>query len=304
MDPRPVDPVWRSDNDDRTLADLLTARLERDPDGEYLDVVGTKLSAADVFRGGGAVAAMLRRAWASPGDRVATLVENSAEAVLAWWGIVDRAAASPCRSTPPTRASTCATSWPTPAPGCCSSSRRCSTAPSVVVGDVRDARARRGASVTPRRSRPTDRRTWYDLLAPTRPTRRRVRPSDLGDVRLHRRHDRPVEGLHAQPQLPRTRWPDRSASAGVAPRTTWSGRRCRCSTSTRSSPRCSARSSFGGRSAIYRRFSVSQLLARDEPRRARRSPRPSARWRTCWPTTATDPRCRDPARPRPTRRCG
>ena len=88
MDARPVDPVWRSDNDDRTLADLLTARLERDPDGEYLDVVGTKLSAADVFRGGGAVAAMLRDLGVAPGDRVASLVENSAEAVLAWWGIV------------------------------------------------------------------------------------------------------------------------------------------------------------------------------------------------------------------------
>lgn len=85
---RSVDPVWRSDNDDRTLADLLTARLDRDPDGEYLDVVGTKLSAADVFSGGGAVAAMLRDLGVAPGDRVASLVENSAEAVLAWWGIV------------------------------------------------------------------------------------------------------------------------------------------------------------------------------------------------------------------------
>ena len=88
MDARSVDPVWRSDNDDRTLADLLTARLDRDPDGEYLDVVGTKLSAADVFSGGGAVAAMLRDLGVAPGDRVASLVENSAEAVLAWWGIV------------------------------------------------------------------------------------------------------------------------------------------------------------------------------------------------------------------------
>ena len=88
MDDRRVDPVWRSDNDDRTLADLLAARLDADPDGEYLDVVGTKLSAADVARGGGAVAAMLRDLGVAPGDRVASLVENSAEAVLAWWGIV------------------------------------------------------------------------------------------------------------------------------------------------------------------------------------------------------------------------
>ncbi len=88
MDDRHVDAVWRSDNDDRTLADLLAARLDADPDGEYLDVVGTKLSAADVARGGGAVAALLRDLGVAPGERVASLVENSAEAVLAWWGIV------------------------------------------------------------------------------------------------------------------------------------------------------------------------------------------------------------------------
>ncbi|MHB1140094.1 MAG: AMP-binding protein, partial [Microthrixaceae bacterium] len=84
----PADTVWYSDDDRRTLADLLGERLERDPDSEYLDVVGTKLSAAAVAEGGGSVAAMLADLGVRPGDRVASLLENSADAVLAWWGIV------------------------------------------------------------------------------------------------------------------------------------------------------------------------------------------------------------------------
>ena len=80
--------TWIDDDDERTIIDLLHARLDADPDGEYLDVVGTKLSAGDVADTGGRIAACLHELGVGAGDRVATLVENSAEAVLAWWGII------------------------------------------------------------------------------------------------------------------------------------------------------------------------------------------------------------------------
>ncbi|MEY2404396.1 MAG: carnitine-CoA ligase [Acidimicrobiaceae bacterium] len=83
-----TDRVWIDDGDERTVVDLLHRRLESDPDSEYLDVVGTKVSAADVADVGGRIAGVLGDLGVGPGDRVATLVENSPEALLAWWGIV------------------------------------------------------------------------------------------------------------------------------------------------------------------------------------------------------------------------
>ena len=80
------DRTWIDDDEERTVIDLLRDRLERDPDGEYLDVVGTKLSAADVADAGGRIASVLADLGVQPGDRVATLVENSPEGLLAWWG--------------------------------------------------------------------------------------------------------------------------------------------------------------------------------------------------------------------------
>ena len=82
------DRTWIDDGEERTVVDLLRGRLEADAGGEYLDVVGTKLSAADVADTGRRLAAVLAGLGVGPGDRVATLVENSPEAVLAWWGIV------------------------------------------------------------------------------------------------------------------------------------------------------------------------------------------------------------------------
>ena len=91
------------------------------------------------------------------------------------------------------------------------------------------------------------------------PARRRVAPVGPGHLRLHRRHHRAVQGLHAQPQLPRRPRPSRSAICGGAPPTTSCGRRCRCSTSTRSVTAVLGPLVFGGRAAIYRRFSVSNF---------------------------------------------
>jgi crotonobetaine/carnitine-CoA ligase len=81
------DQVWIS-GAQATVNELLDRRLSDDPGGEYLDVGGTKLSAADVASAANRLARTLADLGVRPGDRVATLVENSAEALLAWWGIV------------------------------------------------------------------------------------------------------------------------------------------------------------------------------------------------------------------------
>src|SRR5437588_3422374 len=79
--------VWVSD-EQRTVPSLLERRLETDPDGEYLDVSGTRLSAADVERTANRLANALAELGLRPGDRVATLIENSPDALLAWWGAI------------------------------------------------------------------------------------------------------------------------------------------------------------------------------------------------------------------------
>src|SRR5437588_5591957 len=79
--------VWVSD-EQQTVPSLLERRLETDPDGEYLDVTGTRLSAADVERTANRLANALAQFGLRPGDRVASLIENSPEALLAWWGAI------------------------------------------------------------------------------------------------------------------------------------------------------------------------------------------------------------------------
>jgi len=79
--------VWVSD-EQHTVPSLLERRLETDPDGEYLDVTGTKLSAAEVERTANRLANALSDLGLRQGDRVATLIENSPDALLAWWGAI------------------------------------------------------------------------------------------------------------------------------------------------------------------------------------------------------------------------
>ena len=81
------DNVWRS-GDQTTINALLDRRLETDPDSEYLDVNGGKFSAAEVENVANRLANAYRGLGIQPGDRVATLIENSPEAMLAWWGAV------------------------------------------------------------------------------------------------------------------------------------------------------------------------------------------------------------------------
>lgn len=74
--------------DQHTIPSLLEARLESDPHGEYLDVCGATFTAAEVDDRACRVANGLASLGVTPGERVATLLENSAEAMLAWWGAV------------------------------------------------------------------------------------------------------------------------------------------------------------------------------------------------------------------------
>src|SRR5262245_1206546 len=76
---------WIS-GDERTIVDLLHARLESDPDGPYLDVTGTPATAAEVADRAGRLAGALIGLGVEPGDRVASLIENSPAAMLSWWG--------------------------------------------------------------------------------------------------------------------------------------------------------------------------------------------------------------------------
>jgi carnitine-CoA ligase len=77
-----------------TVLGLLDRRLAADPDGPYLDVCGTAATAAEVAAVADRLAGGLAALGVGPGDRVATLVENSAEAMFAWWGTVRAGAVS------------------------------------------------------------------------------------------------------------------------------------------------------------------------------------------------------------------
>jgi crotonobetaine/carnitine-CoA ligase len=79
-----TDDVWRSATQHTTTA-LLLRRAEQQPDSEYLDVCGTKLTPAQVVDQAARLAAAFRELGVGPGDRVASLLENSPEALITWW---------------------------------------------------------------------------------------------------------------------------------------------------------------------------------------------------------------------------
>ncbi len=80
------DGIWVPD-DQHTVTELLLGRCATDPDRPYLDVVGDRFTAAEVADAAGRVAGGLLGLGLQRGDRVASLVENSSEAMLLWWGI-------------------------------------------------------------------------------------------------------------------------------------------------------------------------------------------------------------------------
>jgi crotonobetaine/carnitine-CoA ligase len=80
--------VWISNAGVTDVNSVMRRRMETDPDGEYLDVNGVKVTAAEVYDTACRLAQTLAGLGVTPGDRVATLIENSIEGALAWWGIV------------------------------------------------------------------------------------------------------------------------------------------------------------------------------------------------------------------------
>ena len=81
------DRVWIS-GDQQTVIGLLDQRLDGRSRRRVPRRVRHQLSAAEVASAANRLANALVALGVRPGDRVATLVENSPEAMLAWWGIV------------------------------------------------------------------------------------------------------------------------------------------------------------------------------------------------------------------------
>jgi crotonobetaine/carnitine-CoA ligase len=79
--------VWSS-GEGHTVVELLERRLDVDPDSPYLDVCGATSTAAEVASVANRLANAYTDLGVGRGDRVATLIENSAEAMYAWWGAV------------------------------------------------------------------------------------------------------------------------------------------------------------------------------------------------------------------------
>ena len=82
-----ADRVWTG-GAQSTVPQLFAGRLESDPDSEYLDLGGAKLSAGDVMEAADRFGGALHALGTSQHDRVATLLENSAPALLTWAGTV------------------------------------------------------------------------------------------------------------------------------------------------------------------------------------------------------------------------
>jgi crotonobetaine/carnitine-CoA ligase len=85
--------VW-SHGDAFTVAELVDGRLESDPDGQLFDVNGEQWSARAMFGAANRFATAMRECGVRRGDRVATLVENSSEAVVSLYGAVQLGAVS------------------------------------------------------------------------------------------------------------------------------------------------------------------------------------------------------------------
>ncbi len=71
-----------------TITRLLDDRLASAPDDPYIDVCGTAFTAREVSVAAYALANTYASLGLVPGDRVASVIENSPEALLAWWGAV------------------------------------------------------------------------------------------------------------------------------------------------------------------------------------------------------------------------
>jgi len=79
------DDVW-SHGDSFTVAELIRTRLDADPDGELFDVNGERWTARTLFGAADRFANAMQEFGLTRRDRVATLVENSSEAIVAQYG--------------------------------------------------------------------------------------------------------------------------------------------------------------------------------------------------------------------------
>jgi carnitine-CoA ligase len=79
--------TWIS-GEQHTITSLLDRRVADDPASPYLDVCGVSYTAAEVNATASRLANTLRVLGVRPGDRVANLIENSPEAMLSWWGAI------------------------------------------------------------------------------------------------------------------------------------------------------------------------------------------------------------------------
>ncbi|HSA52236.1 MAG TPA: AMP-binding protein, partial [Yinghuangia sp.] len=75
------------DVDQMTMLDLVDRRLASDPDGPFLDLCGTTYTAAELDREANRVANALAGLGLGHGMTVATILENSPAAVLAWFAV-------------------------------------------------------------------------------------------------------------------------------------------------------------------------------------------------------------------------
>lgn len=72
----------------RTIMDLLNARLRTEPDSPFLNVCGTRYTAAQLEVESNRIANGLASMGVRHGDRVATLLENSPAAVISFYAVV------------------------------------------------------------------------------------------------------------------------------------------------------------------------------------------------------------------------
>ena len=79
--------TWIS-GEQHTITSLLDRRLADDPDSQYLDVCGVTFTAAEVNTTASRLANALSELGVRPGDRVANLLENSPEGLLSWFGAI------------------------------------------------------------------------------------------------------------------------------------------------------------------------------------------------------------------------
>jgi carnitine-CoA ligase len=74
-------PIWNR-RDEWTLPQLIEARLEKDADGDFLDINGEQWTARRMVSAADRLANAFAEFGVERGDRVATLIENSSEAVV------------------------------------------------------------------------------------------------------------------------------------------------------------------------------------------------------------------------------